>query len=178
MGSEVITLGGGCFWCIEAVYVEMEGVTKVVSGYMGGASPNPSYEQVCTGKTGHIEVIQVTFDPGITSLKEILQVFFTIHDPTTRDRQGADSGTQYRSIIFYHSLEQKAVAETTITELTAEKIWSAPIVTEIKQATIFCPAEGYHQNYFSNNPNQPYCQAVVSPKVAKFRQKFAQKVKR
>ena len=175
--SEVITLGGGCFWCVEAVYVGMEGVSKVVSGYMGGTKVNPTYEQVCTGRSGHIEVIQVTFDSDMTSLKEIFQVFFTIHDPTTRDREGADSGTQYRSIIFYDTPEQKTVAETTIAELTAEKLWSAPIVTEIKPATIFYPAEGYHQNYFSNNPNQPYCQAVVSPKVAKFRQNFAQKVK-
>jgi methionine-S-sulfoxide reductase len=156
----------------------MEGVTKAVSGYMGGSSANPGYEQVCTGRTGHIEVVQVTFDHSVTTLKEILEVFFTIHDPTSLDRQGADAGTQYRSVIFYSTAEQKQVAESTIAELNGAKIWSVPIVTEIRPAAIFYSAEAYHQDYYANNPNQPYCQAVVVPKVAKFRQKFAKKMKR
>jgi peptide-methionine (S)-S-oxide reductase len=175
---ETITLGGGCFWCLEAVYVEMEGVTSVVSGYMGGRVPDPDYRSVCTGATGHIEVVQVTFDPAITSTREILEVFFAIHDPTSMDRQGNDAGTQYRSAIFYHTQEQYETAQALIDELESEKIWSRPIVTEVRPAVEFYPAEDYHQNYFANNPQQPYCSFVVSPKVRKFREKFAAKMRK
>ena len=177
MAQEIVTLGGGCFWCLEAVFDEMEGVLSVESGYMGGKSANPTYQQVCTGRTGHAEVIQVTFDPAVTSLREILDVFFAIHDPTTLNRQGNDAGTQYRSAIFYHSPEQKAVAEETIRELTAKGVWKNPIVTEVTAATEFYPAEDYHQEYFQNNSYQPYCQMVVAPKVEKFRSKFSAKRK-
>ncbi len=164
---EITTLGGGCFWCLEAVYQQMEGVRSVRSGYMGGHRPNPTYEEVCGGRTGHAEVVQLTFDPEVTSFAEILEVFFTIHDPTTRDRQGNDSGPQYRSVIFYHSEQQRATAEQTI---------RGPMVTEVQPAAEFYPAEDYHQEYFRNNPGQPYCSYVVRPKVDKFRQKFAGKV--
>src|SRR5262245_23887395 len=167
--QEMATLAGGCFWCLEAVFKELRGVEKVVSGYAGGHGKNPTYHQVCTGSTGHAEVVQLTFNPQEVSFKEILQVFFTIHDPTTLNRQGYDEGTQYRSAIFYHTPEQRQIAEQTIAELTAEKIWDEPIVTEIVPLTEFYPAEDYHQDYFENNPNQPYCRAVVEPKVAKFR---------
>src|SRR5579863_6228683 len=177
VAQEIVTLGGGCFWCLEAVFDEMEGVLSVESGYMGGKAANPTYQQVCTGRTGHAEVIQVTFDPGVTSLREILDVFFAIHDPTTLNRQGNDAGTQYRSAIFYHSPEQKAVAEETIRELTAKGVWKSPIVTEVTGATEFYPAEDYHQEYFQNNSYQPYCQMVVAPKVEKFRSKFSAKRK-
>ena len=175
---ETITLGGGCFWCLEAVYVEMEGVQSVVSGYMGGRVADPDYRSVCTGSTGHIEVVQVTYDPAVTSTREILEVFFAIHDPTSLDRQGNDAGTQYRSAIFYHTQEQYETAQALIDELEREKIWSRPIVTEVRPAVKFYPAEDYHQNYFANNPQQPYCSFVVSPKVRKFREKFAAKMRK
>ncbi|HTX37620.1 MAG TPA: peptide-methionine (S)-S-oxide reductase MsrA [Bryobacteraceae bacterium] len=173
MAQEIATLGGGCFWCLEAVYQEMQGVTRVESGYMGGHLDNPSYEDVCTGRTGHIEVAQVTFDPEIASYRDILEVFFATHDPTSRDRQGNDSGTQYRSAIFYHGESQKAVAQELIRKLEAEGVYSKPIVTEVRPATTFYRAEDYHQNYFRTHSEQPYCAFVVAPKVQKFRQKFA-----
>lgn len=177
MTTEVTTLGGGCFWCLEAVYDELKGVLDVVSGYTGGQIKNPTYKQICTGTTGHAEVVQVTFDTDVISFREILQVFFTIHDPTTLNRQGADVGTQYRSAIFYHSPEQKAIAEEVIAEIEAEKIWGSRIVTEISELDTFYPAEDYHQEYFINNPNQGYCMVVIAPKVAKFRKKFLTKLK-
>jgi peptide-methionine (S)-S-oxide reductase len=176
--SEIATLGGGCFWCLEAVYQEMEGVLSMVSGYMGGHVENPTYQQVCGGATGHVEVVEVAFDPAITSYREILDVFFAIHDPTSLDRQGNDAGPQYRSVIFYHTEDQRAVAEETIRELDAEGIWDAPIVTEIRPAATFYPAEDYHQDYFRNHAAQPYCAFVVAPKVRKFREKFAAKLRR
>jgi len=169
--QEVATLGGGCFWCVEAVFNQMEGVASAISGYMGGRRPDPTYQQVCTGVTGHIEVVQVTFDPAVTSYREILEVFFTVHDPTTRDRQGNDVGEQYRSIIFYHSDEQRLEAEKMIAEL------GDAVVTEVRAAETFWPAEDYHQEYFRNNPNAGYCAFVVAPKVAKFRSKFAAKLR-
>ena len=175
---EVATLAGGCFWCLEAVYDELNGVTDVVSGYSGGRRPNPTYDQVCSGSTGHAEVVQVTFDPAVVSFRELLEVFFTIHDPTTLNRQGADIGTQYRSAVFYHSPEQKQVAEQVIADLNQEQLWNAPIVTEVMPFTQFYPAEDYHQEYFARNPGQGYCQFVVAPKVAKFRSKYLQKLKR
>jgi len=174
---EVATLGGGCFWCVEAVFDELRGVERVESGYAGGATPNPTYRQVCAGTTGHAEVIQVTFDPQVTSFKEILDVFFTVHDPTTLNRQGADIGTQYRSVIFYHDDKQKAVAERVIEELNAAHVWDAPIVTEIAPLPDFYPAEDYHQEYFRLNGEQPYCRAVVAPKMAKFRKQFSERLK-
>jgi peptide-methionine (S)-S-oxide reductase len=176
--SEIATLGGGCFWCLEAVYQQMQGVLSMVSGYMGGPIENPTYEQVCTGATGHVEVVQVTFDPAIAPYREILEVFFAIHDPTSLDRQGNDAGPQYRSVIFYHSEAQRTVAEATIRSLNAEGIWDAPIVTEVRPAAAFYPAEEYHQDYFRNHPAQPYCAFVVAPKVRKFREKFAAKLRR
>ena len=175
--TETITLGGGCFWCLEAVYDQLEGVLDVVSGYAGGHKPNPDYKSVCSGKTGHAEVVQVTFDPQVISFKEILEIFFTIHDPTTLNRQGADVGTQYRSGIFYHTEEQKAIAEQVIAEFEAEKIWPNPIVTEVTALDEFYPAEEYHQEYFQRNPYQGYCQVVIAPKVGKFRKKFAHRLK-
>ncbi len=177
-GKASATLAGGCFWCLEAVYVELEGVEKVVSGYAGGAIPNPSYEQVCSGRTGHAEIVQVTFDPGVVTYEDLLGVFFTIHDPTTLNRQGNDVGTQYRSAIFSHDDEQKADAEQAIREITEARIWSRPIVTEIVPLTDFYAAEAYHQNYFKNNPYQPYCQVVVAPKVAKFRKQYFSRLKK
>jgi peptide-methionine (S)-S-oxide reductase len=174
---EVATLAGGCFWCLEAVYDDLRGVEAVESGYSGGDVPHPTYRQVCSGTTGHAEVVQVTFDPDVISFREILEIFFAIHDPTTLNRQGADVGTQYRSAIFYHSPEQKEVAEKLIAELNAEGIWDAPIVTEVVPFEKFYVAEDYHQEYFAQNPSQPYCRAVVAPKVAKFRQKFLGKLK-
>ena len=177
-GREVATLAGGCFWCLEAVYDEVKGVDSVESAYMGGHNARPTYEQVCSGETGHAEVVQVTFDPSIVSYKELLEVFFVIHDPTTRDRQGNDVGTQYRSAIFYHSADQKRVAEQTIRELDAQKVFDAPIVTQLQPAETFYPAENYHQEYFQRNSSQPYCQFVVAPKLAKFRRKFLDRVKR
>ncbi len=175
---ETTTLGGGCFWCLEAVYDEMEGVISVESGYMGGSIPKPSYQAVCTGTTGHVEVVQVTFDSEITTFREILEVFFAIHDPTSRDRQGNDSGPQYRSVIFYRSEEQNAVAQQMIRELDSEGVWRDPIVTELRPASTFYVAEDYHQEYFANNPRQPYCTYVVAPKVRKFRDHFAAKLRR
>jgi len=169
---EVATLGGGCFWCLEAVYQEVKGVSKVVSGYAGGHVRNPSYQAVCAGTTGHAEVIQVTFDPAVVSFRQLLEVFFTIHDPTTLNRQGADRGTQYRSAIYTHSPEQAETAQAIIREFEAEQIWRDPIVTEVTPLDHFYAAEAYHQNYYRNNPNQGYCQVVVAPKVAKFRKKF------
>jgi peptide-methionine (S)-S-oxide reductase len=174
---EKATLGGGCFWCLEAVYQEMEGVVSVESGYMGGHVDNPSYQDVCGGRTGHVEVVQVAFDPDITTYREILEVFFAIHDPTSRDRQGNDSGSQYRSAIFYHDTGQQGVAEELIREFEAQQIWSRPIVTEVRPAAVFYRAEDYHQEYFRNNPQQPYCSFVVAPKVRKFRDKFAYKLR-
>jgi peptide-methionine (S)-S-oxide reductase len=176
--QELATLGGGCFWCLEAVYNQMEGVHSALSGYMGGHVVDPSYRAVCTGTTGHIEVVQVSFDPSINTYREILEVFFSIHDPTSLDRQGNDSGPQYRSAIFYHSDAQRETAEAMIREFDAEQIWSKPIVTEVRPAETFYVAEDYHQDYFRNNPNQPYCAFAVAPKVAKFRQKFANKMRR
>jgi len=174
---EITTLGGGCFWCLEAVYDQLKGVMDVVSGYSGGRVVQPSYKQVCTGMTGHAEVVQVTFDPAVVSFRDMLNVFFTIHDPTTLNRQGADVGTQYRSVIFYHSPEQKVVAEQTIAELNQEKIWEDPIVTEVTPLETFYPAENYHQEYFQNNPNQGYCRVVIAPKVAKFRKQYLEQLK-
>jgi peptide-methionine (S)-S-oxide reductase len=175
--SETTTLGGGCFWCLEAVYDELRGVERVISGYAGGQSPNPTYEQVCSGRTGHVEVVQVTFDPETISFREILEVFFTIHDPTTLNRQGADVGTQYRSAIFYESPEQQRVANEVIAETNASGIWPSPIVTEVEPLAAFYPAEGYHQNYFERNPYQPYCQMVIAPKVAKARARYLTRLK-
>jgi len=178
MNQETTTLGGGCFWCLEAVFDELQGVTDVVSGYAGGTVKNPSYEAVCSGWTGHAEVVQVTFDPGVISLREILHVFFAIHDPTTLNRQGSDVGTQYRSAIYYHTPEQKAVAEEVIADIGREELWGdAPIVTEVAPLEEFFPAEAYHQEYFARNPGQGYCQVVIAPKVAKFRQKYLQRLK-
>jgi len=176
--TETITLGGGCFWCLEAVFDELKGVTSVESGYSGGKVANPNYEQVSMGNTGHAEVVQITFEPNVVSLDTILKVFFTIHDPTTLNRQGHDVGTQYRSVIFYHTPEQKAAAEEKIKELTEGKLWDNPIVTQIEPLTDFYPAEDYHQEYFERNPYQPYCQAVVAPKVAKARSHFMAMLKR
>ena len=177
MAKEIATLGGGCFWCLEAVYDRMEGVLDVQSGYMGGHVANPGYREVCAGTTGHAEVVQVAFDPAMTPYREILEVFFTIHDPTTRDRQGNDVGSQYRSVIFYNSESQRETAESVIRELGAENLWGRPIVTEVREASTFYPAEDYHQEYYANNPAQPYCTFVVEPKVRKFREKFAAKLK-
>ena len=178
MSSETATLAGGCFWCLEAVYDDLKGVTDVVSGYAGGKARNPSYEQVCTGTTGHAEVIQITFDPGVVSFHDLLDVFFTIHDPTTLNRQGADVGTQYRSAIFFHSPEQQASAEQVIADLTASHLWSDPIVTEVVPLETFYPAEAYHQEYFKQHPDQGYCRVVIAPKVAKFRKHFLEQLKR
>ena len=175
--SEVITFGGGCFWCTEAVFSDLRGVRKVESGYSGGTVPNPTYQQVCTGTTGHAEVVQVTFDPSVISLREILQVFFTTHDPTTLNRQGPDVGTQYRSVVFYHSPEQQQVIQQVVRDLSEARLWPAPIVTEIKPFTAFYKAEDYHQEYFAHNGDQPYCRTVVAPKVAKFRQQYREKLK-
>ena len=175
--TETITLGGGCFWCLEAVFDQLEGVFDVVSGYAGGHDPTPDYRSVCNGITGHAEVVQVTFDPIVITFKEILEIFFTIHDPTTLNRQGADVGTQYRSAIFCHTEEQKIATEQVIAEIEAAKIWPNSIVTEIAALDTFYPADDYHQEYFRRNPYQGYCQVVVAPKVAKFRQKYAQRLK-
>lgn len=170
---EIATLGGGCFWCLEAVYQEMMGVQSVVSGYMGGPIANPTYRQVCGGDTGHIEVVQVTFEPAVVSYRDVLEVFFAIHDPTTLDRQGNDVGEQYRSVIFYHSDAQHEIADETIRDLNAQGIWDRPIVTQVRAAEPFYRAEDYHQNYFRENPNQPYCAYIVAPKVRKFREKLS-----
>jgi peptide-methionine (S)-S-oxide reductase len=175
--TEVATLGGGCFWCLEAVYQELRGVEKVESGYSGGDVPNPTYRQVCSETTGHAEVVQVTFDPNEVSYRDILEVYFTIHDPTTLNRQGADVGTQYRSVIFYHTEEQKRTAEEVISEIEAEGIWNSPILTEVVPLDEFYVAEDYHQNYFRNHGFQPYCQVIIAPKVAKFRKQHLERLK-
>ena len=177
-GREVATLGGGCFWCLEAVYDDLRGVEDVVSGYSGGRVPNPSYQAVCTGTTGHAEVVQLAFDPQAISFREILEVFFTIHDPTTLNRQGADTGPQYRSAVFYHSPEQKATVENVIAELSAQKLWPAPMVTQVVPFEVFYSAEDYHQEYFARNPDQGYCQIVIAPKVAKFRKQWLARLKK
>lgn len=176
--KELATLAGGCFWCLEAVYDDLKGVESVESGYMGGKTENPSYEDVCSGQSGHAEVVQIGFDPRIVAFKEILEVFFVIHDPTTLNRQGNDAGTQYRSAVFYHSPEQKRGAEEAIERLAAEGVYQDRIVTEVAPAGPLYVAEDHHQEYFANNPYQPYCVAVVAPKVAKFRRKFLDKLKR
>ena len=176
--TEIAILGGGCFWCLEAVYVELRGVQRVVSGYTGGHVPNPSYEAVCSGTTGHAEVVEVTFDPSIISFQDILRVFFTIHDPTTLNRQGADVGTQYRSAIYYRNPAQKEIAEAVMTEVENAGVWDGKIVTEVTPAEVYYPAEEYHQDFFENNPHQPYCQFIVAPKVLKLRKDFAEKLKR
>jgi len=174
---EIATLGGGCFWCTEAVFSELKGVEKVESGYAGGTVANPTYEEVCSGSTGHAEVIQVTFNPTVISYAELLRIFFAIHDPTTLNRQGADVGTQYRSVIFYHNDEQKAIAQQVISEVRAAKLWNAPIVTQIEPFKAFYKAETYHIEYFKNNPRQPYCQMVIAPKVRKLREHHMEKLK-
>ena len=177
MKTEVATLAGGCFWCLEAVFEQLNGVQKVMSGYSGGHAPNPSYEAVCTGTTGHAEVTQVTFDPDVISFRDLLGVFFTIHDPTTLDRQGGDVGTQYRSAIFYHDDGQQRVAAEFVAELEAEHVFDEPIVTKIEPLEAFYPAEEYHREYYRRNPNQAYCRAVIAPKVAKLRSKYLEKLK-
>lgn len=175
---QTATLAGGCFWCLEAVYDELKGVHSVESGYAGGQTDNPTYREVCNGNTGHAEVIQIRFDPNVISYRDLLNVFFTIHDPTTLNRQGGDVGTQYRSAIFYHDEEQKKIAEEAIRDLTAQKIWDNPIVTEVTKFDKFYVAEEYHQEYFAKNPYQPYCQVVVAPKVGKFRKHFIEMLKK
>src|SRR5262245_41945836 len=174
---ETATLAGGCFWCLEAVYDQMKGVVSVESGYIGGHTSNPTYEAVCSGRTGHAEAVRITFDPAIVSFRELLEVFFVIHDPTTLNRQGHDVGTQYRSAIFYHSVEQKQIAEEVIQRLTKEQIYPNPLVTEVVPAGTWYEAEPYHQEYFARNPFQGYCSAVVGPKVIKFRKQFASRLK-
>ena len=170
--SDVATFGGGCFWCLDAAFRQLRGVDRVVSGYSGGKRPNPSYEQVCAGVTGHAEVVQIAFDPNIISYRDLLGVLFTIHDPTTLNRQGGDEGTQYRSIIFHHSPEQQQAAKDAIAELEANTVWDHPIVTEVAPFSVFYPAEEYHQDYFNKNPTQPYCSAIVAPKVSKIRKAY------
>lgn len=177
-GRQVATVAGGCFWCTEAIFTDLKGVDKVVSGYSGGHVANPTYRQVCSGGTGHAEAINITFDPAVVTYKDLLRIFFTTHDPTTLNRQGADEGTQYRSAIFYHDQEQKRDALEVIREIEAERIWPGKIVTEVTPFTNFYPAEDYHQDYFAQNPNQGYCQVVIAPKVAKFRAKYRDKLKR
>ncbi|HWC75680.1 MAG TPA: peptide-methionine (S)-S-oxide reductase MsrA [Gemmatimonadales bacterium] len=177
MNTQVATLAGGCFWCLEAVFEQLRGVKKVESGYSGGHVPNPSYEAVCTGTTGHAEVTQVTFDADEISFRDLLEVFFSLHDPTTLNRQGGDVGTQYRSAIFYHDAEQRRVAEDVIRELDAEHVFDDPIVTQVEPLKAFYPAEEYHREYYRRNPNQGYCRAVIAPKVAKLRSKYLQKLK-
>lgn len=177
MPNEIATLGGGCFWCLEAVYNQTEGVISAISGYMGGQKPNPSYKEICSGNTGHVEVVQVTFDTAILSYRDILEIFFVIHDSTTLNRQGNDVGTQYRSVIYFHSPEQEAAAKAMIAELTAEKAFPNPIVTTVEPAPAFYPAEDYHQRYFEKNPHQSYCAYVVAPKMQKFRTKFKERIK-
>lgn len=178
MSTQIATLAGGCFWCLEAVFDEVKGVISVESGYAGGHVKNPSYKEVCTGRTGHAEVTRITFDPDIVSYRDLLNVFFGIHDPTTLNRQGADVGTQYRSAIFYHDEEQKKIAEEVIQDLEAQKIFDNPIVTTLEKLDDFYMAEDYHQEYFANNPYQPYCMAIVAPKVAKFRKHFLDMLKK
>lgn len=177
MATEQATLAGGCFWCLEAVYEQLQGVEKVVSGYAGGHVSDPSYEQVCTGATGHAEVVQITFDPAVVSYRDLLDVFFTIHDPTALNRQGADVGTQYRSAIFTHDAQQRAIAEQAIKDISASGLWRDPIVTEVTALDRFYPAEDYHQHYFQRNPQQGYCRVVIAPKVAKFRKQYLDRLK-
>lgn len=177
-GKEVATIAGGCFWCTEAVFKELRGVEKVESGYSGGTLANPTYEQVSSGTTGHAETIQITYDPKVISFKELLEVFFVVHDPTTLNRQGADMGTQYRSAIFYNSPAQKKIAEEVIKEITAQKIWKDPIVTKLEPYKAFYSAEEYHQDYFARNPDKAYCRIVIEPKVLKFRKQFVSKLKK
>ena len=176
--SETATFGGGCFWCLDAAFRQLRGVERVVSGYAGGNRPHPTYEQVCSGATGHAEVVQITFDPAVISYRDLLGVLFSIHDPTTLNRQGGDVGTQYRSVIFHHSPEQLRDIRDVIAELGKNGVWSDPIVTEVVPYTPFYPAEAYHQDYFNTNPNQPYCSAVVAPKVAKFRKAYFDRLAR
>ncbi len=175
--SQLATLGGGCFWCLEAIFDQLKGVDSVESGYMGGEHPNPTYESVCSGTTGHAEVVQIRFNPSIISYEELLEIFFVTHDPTTLNRQGNDVGTQYRSAIFFHSAEQETVARQVIEKLTKENLYSNPIVTQVVPASSFFVAEDYHQEYYVRNPAQPYCAYLINPKVAKFRQQFSQKLK-
>lgn len=175
--SEEATLGGGCFWCLEAVFQQLAGVESVVSGYAGGSVPQPTYEQVCGGRTGHAEVVQVRFDPDVLDFEDLLRVFFTIHDPTTKNRQGADSGTQYRSIILHHSEAQRAAVEAVMREVAAEGLYSDPLVTELEPISEFWPAESVHSDYYRNNPAQPYCRIVIDPKVAKFRKRFGDRLR-
>ena len=175
--SELATLGGGCFWCLEAVFDQVKGVDRVESGYMGGGRPSPTYEAVCTGTTGYAEIIQIRFDPNVISFRELLEIFFGIHDPTTLNRQGNDAGTQYRSAIFYHSPEQETTAKEMIEKLMNDKLFDTPIVTEVVPVSTFYIAESYHQEYFVQNPSQPYCTYLIGPKVAKFRQQFVDKLK-
>lgn len=175
--QEVATLAGGCFWCLDAVFRGLKGVEQVVSGYAGGTVANPSYEAVCTGRTGHAEVVQVTFDPAVLSYRDLVAVFFGIHDPTTLNRQGADAGTQYRSAIYYHGAEQERTAREVIAELERDQVFDSPIVTEVAPFTVFYPAEEYHQDYFRRNPGQGYCRAVIAPKVAKFRKEHLERLK-
>ena len=177
MDSQIATFGGGCFWCLEAVYNQTEGVLSAISGYMGGKNANPTYKEVCTGKSGHVEVVQVTYDPAVITYRSLLEILFVIHDPTTLNRQGNDAGTQYRSVIYYHSPEQKTEADSMIAELTREEAFDSPIVTTVEPAPVFYPAEAYHQRYLENNPNQSYCAFVVAPKVQKFRKHFTARVK-
>ena len=176
--SEVATFGGGCFWCLEAAFQQLRGIEKIVSGYAGGQRPNPSYEQVCSGATGHAEVVQVTFDPSVITYRDILGVLFTIHDPTTPDRQGNDIGSHYRSVVFYHTPEQERVVREVVTELEREKVWDDPIVTEVLPLPTFYPAETYHQDYYNRNPDQAYCAAVVASKVAKVRKTYFDRLAR
>jgi peptide-methionine (S)-S-oxide reductase len=176
-GKETATLAGGCFWCLEAVYERLRGVVSITSGYMGGEREHPTYEEVCSGTTGHAEVVQVCYDPAVVTYRDLLEVFFTIHDPTTLNRQGNDVGTQYRSAIFYHDTGQKRVAEELVAALGAARLWTDPIVTEITPAAVFYPAETYHHRYFAGNPGEPYCRIVIAPKLAKFRSRFPQKLK-
>lgn len=175
---ETITVGGGCYWCVEAVYENLNGVKSVVSGFSGGKVANPTYEEVCTGTTGHAEVVQITYDKNVTDINEIFQVFFTVHDPTTLNRQGADVGTQYRSVIFYNNEEQKKAAQSIIAELNKAKVYNSPIVTKVEPFTKFYKAEDYHQNYYANNKNQPYCKMVIQPKIEKFEKVFKDKLKK
>jgi peptide-methionine (S)-S-oxide reductase len=175
--TETATLAGGCFWCLEAAFQQLRGVSGVASGYAGGTVPNPTYEAVCTGSTGHAEVVQVTFDPAVIGYRDLLDVFFTIHDPTTLNQQGADVGTQYRSAIFYQSPEQERVVRETIAQLEATHVWDDPIVTEVVPLAAFYPAEQYHRDYYNRNQNQPYCRAVIAPKVTKLRKHFLEKLK-
>lgn len=176
-GMETATLAGGCFWCLEAVFKDLRGVARVESGYTGGGTAAPTYEQVCTGRTGHAEAVQITFDPRLITFRDLLRVFFTAHDPTTRNRQGADVGTQYRSAVFYHTSAQKDEAERVVAGLDREGLWPAPIVTEIKPYTVFYPAEEYHRDYYARHPDEAYCRAVIAPKVAKFRRENLARLK-